>query len=164
MHKIIPILHDIRSLHNVGSILRTTDGLGIEEVWVTGYTPYPKIDGDDRLMHIATRATNQIAKTALGAEENIKLRHFGNIEDALVLARNMNLQILALEQSVDATEIGKFVLNRDSVLILGNEVNGIDVEILKNIDKILEIQMFGKKNSFNVSVAAAIALFSLLRT
>ena len=70
MRDIILIAHDIRSCHNVGSLLRTAEGLGVTKVWFTGYTPFPKMEHDDRLPHIAEKLTKQIQKTALGAESS----------------------------------------------------------------------------------------------
>lgn len=162
MNKIIPILHDIRSLHNVGSILRTVDGLGLKEIWVSGYTPYPKLENDERLPHVYARATTEIAKTALGAEKNIAIRHFGTIDEALQRAHDLKLRVLALEQSDKSKDLATYRLKNDCVLVLGNEVDGIENTALEKIDTILEIPMHGKKESFNVSVASAIALFSLL--
>lgn len=164
MFKIVPILHNIRSMHNVGSILRTADGLGLEEVWVCGYTPYPERENDKRLPHVAKRATLQIAKTSLGAEKAITVKQFDSIGEALERAKNDNLQILALEQSRDSKNLMSFNVKKDSVLLLGNEVDGIDDETLRQVETILEIPMQGKKESFNVSVASAIALFTLLHS
>ncbi len=162
MNKVIPILHNVRSLHNVGAILRTADGLGLDEVWVSGYTPYPTIENDDRLPHITKRATTQIAKTALGAEAAIEIKHFDNVDDALFFAKTKKYQILALEQSKQSKDLIKFELGGDCVILLGNEVDGLSPDILTKVDTILEIPMQGTKESFNVSVASAIAMFSLL--
>ncbi len=162
MNKVIPILHNVRSLHNVGAILRTADGLGLDEVWVSGYTPYPAIEDDDRLPHVVKRATTQIAKTALGAEMVINVKHFESIDDALLFAKSKKYRILALEQSPQSRDLTKFELDGDCILLLGNEVDGLSVDTLAKVDTVLEISMHGTKESFNVSVASAIALFSLL--
>ena len=92
----------------------------------------------------------------------ITIKQFDSIEQALARAKSDNFQILALEQSRDSKNLMSFNVEKDSVLLLGNEVHGIEHETLKQVDATLEIPMQGKKESFNVSVASAIALFTLL--
>ena len=160
MPKITLILHNIRSTHNVGSIFRTAEGFGVEEIILSGYTPYPKLkDKDVRLPHISEKLTSQIHKTALGAENLVPFRYFENIEDWL--SQN-TLPLIALEQSKDSINLKDFKAFDSFALILGEEVNGIEDELLKRSRFTLEIPMFGQKESFNVSVAAGIVLFSLV--
>jgi 23S rRNA (guanosine2251-2'-O)-methyltransferase len=159
MTKIVLIVHDIRSTHNVGSLLRTADGLGVDRVFVTGYTPYPKITGDERLPHIAEKLTKQIHKTALGAENNVKWDHYSDIYTLISKLKQQEYVIIALEQHKDATLLPDFKTNSNIALLVGREVEGIDPELITLCDSIIEIPMFGTKESFNVVQAAAMALY-----
>jgi tRNA G18 (ribose-2'-O)-methylase SpoU len=158
MKTLIVILYNIRSTYNVGAIFRTCDGLGINEVIVTGYTPF----FDKGLPHEQEKLRKQIHKTALGAEELIKWRRIDDIVDAINYCREQNCQIVALEQGSGSLNLAEpRDYNEDIALILGEEVHGIPPEILAKCDKILEIPMCGKKESFNVSVAGGTVLWEL---
>jgi 23S rRNA (guanosine2251-2'-O)-methyltransferase len=159
MRDIVLIAHNLRSTHNVGSLLRTAEGLGINKVYLTGYTPYPKNHNDSRLPHIATKIDKQIAKTALGAEKYLDWQHRDNIEDLIKELRKDGYNITALEQAPGSTKLPAFNPPQKIALIVGREVEGIEPEILELCDDILEIPMFGKKESFNVVQAAAMALY-----
>jgi 23S rRNA (guanosine2251-2'-O)-methyltransferase len=160
MRSIIIVAHDIRSCHNVGSLLRTAEGLGIDEVILSGYTPYPLIeDGDSRLPHIAAKLHRQIQKTALGAETTMRWSHQESIADVLKALRKEGYSVVAVEQSVDSIQLPDFHPPQKIALILGREVEGIEPEILAEADITLEIPMFGQKESFNVVQAAAIAMY-----
>ncbi|MEI6755611.1 MAG: TrmH family RNA methyltransferase, partial [bacterium] len=80
MKCIILIAHNLRSAHNVGSLLRTADAMGVSKVYLTGYSPYPKSENDSRLPHLALKIDKNIAKTALGAEENIDWEHNDSLD------------------------------------------------------------------------------------
>jgi len=158
MKKLIVILYNIRSTYNVGAIFRTCDGLGINEVVITGYTPF----FDKGLPHEQEKLRKQIHKTALGAEDLIKWRRIDDIIDAINYCRDENCRIVALEQGKGSLNLAEpRVYNDDIALILGEEVHGIPPEILAHCDQLLEIPMCGKKESFNVSVAGGIALWEL---
>lgn len=160
--QIIVIAHNIRSTHNVGSILRTCDGLGVASVWLTGYTPYPALTGDTRLWHLRDKITKQIHKTALGAEQTVPVRQADDAGPVLAGLAHSGHQVVALEQSPGSVPITRFTPKTDKLaLLLGEEVHGITPDLLAACDTILEIPMHGKKESFNVSVAAGIALFEL---
>lgn len=159
--QIVLIAHNIRSSHNVGSLLRTADGLGVEKVFLTGYTPHPAKAGDKRLPHLAQRQSRQIAKTALGAEGMVDWRHEKDITAALKELKAAGYSITALEQTTEAIPIGEFGGAAKIALIVGSEVGGIDKETLKLADAHLYLPMAGRKESFNVSVAAALALYHL---
>ena len=162
--KISLILHDIRSAHNVGSIFRSADGLGVEKLYLSGYTPYPQQQNDERLPHIRKKIDSAIHKTALGAESYMTWKHFASIEEALQDARSVGMQIFALEQAKHSTSLHsiKLTSNTPVALLVGNEVTGLPDEIVAMCDKVVEIPMLGKKESHNVSVAAAIAAHWLL--
>ncbi len=161
MIKIIPILHNIRSLHNVGAILRTAEGLGLKEVWICGYTPYPKHDDDQRLPHVQERATKQIAKTALGAEKNIKITVFSDIEHLIDEVKKQKLKLIAVEQDTESIILDQLTIKHSTGVIFGNETEGIDKAMLDHCDQIVEIPMRGKKESFNVSATAAMVLYTV---
>ena len=158
MPEITLLLHNIRSTHNVGSIFRTAEGFGVKEIITSGYTPHPQTARDTRLPHIAQKITKQIHKTALGAEQIVPFRHFESIND--YLATN-TLPLIALEQASNSIAIGTYEPPTELVLLLGEEVSGIESSLLKRCTAIIEIPMEGQKESFNVSVAAGIALYAL---
>jgi tRNA G18 (ribose-2'-O)-methylase SpoU len=157
--KIIVIAHNIRSAHNVGSLLRTCEGLGIEKLIMSGYTPYPLSDHDKRMPHIARKVSAQIEKTALGAETFQKWHHEADIDKLIKELSGAGYSICALEQSPDASRLDKFKTPDKLVLILGSEVGGLDKTILRKAEHILEIPMSGHKESFNVVQSAAMALY-----
>ncbi len=163
MKKIFLILHNIRSLHNVGAIFRTAEGLGVKKIYLTGYTPEPF----DIFGPPAGGLRKDFAKTALGAEKYISWEKIKNIFSLINRLKKEKIQIIALEQSKNSLDLKKFSLgNRvpklGIALILGNEVSGIPKSVLKKCDKIIEIPMRGKKESLNVSVAAGIAVYALI--
>ncbi len=160
-YNIVPILHNIRSLHNVGSILRTCDGLGINEVWVSGYTPYPEIENDERLPHVSKRATLQIAKTALGAQETVTVLHFSEIKELIQHAKNSKILLVAVEQTNDSTLLENFTFKEDIGLVFGNEAEGLDHAMLNACVNSVEIPMKGSKESFNVSVCVGMVLYTV---
>ncbi len=162
------ILHNIRSLHNVGSIFRTADGAGISKIYLTGYTPSP-------YDFFGKKLRNDFAKTALGAEKFVEWEQRKNISNVIVQLKKENTFVFALEQHSTATAYNKATIINDSglrkkkgkksiALIVGNEVRGLSPTILKKADAIIEIPMHGKKESLNVSVATGIALYALIES
>lgn len=160
MFKLAVIIADVRSLYNVGSILRSADGFGVSHIYYAGYTPYPKQPSDKRIPHEVARITKQIHKTALGGELLPASLH-ENTESAVAAARADGYSIAALEQAKNSKNIAEFNTHRNTALLLGNEITGISDSVLSTADVILEIPMYGLKESFNVSVAAGIALYQL---
>lgn len=158
--KLVGILHDIRSVHNVGSIFRTADGAGFEKLYLCGITPAPL----DRFKKVRP----DFAKVALGAEKSVA---WESVQDIAVLIQKLKKEgwkILALEQSKKSVSLmsPKFDILEDvelqrCALIVGAEVDGIPANILKLADVILEIPMLGQKESLNVSVAFGIAAYRL---
>lgn len=161
MPNITLILHNIRSTHNVGSIFRTAEGFGVEKIICSGYTPHPKLENDSRLPHIADKLHSQIHKTALDAETLVPFDYYENLDDWL---ETNNLPLIALEQAPHSINLRDFTPPDEFVLVLGEEVNGIEGKYLAKCNSILEIPMQGKKESFNVSVASGIALYELSRS
>lgn len=159
MPEIILIAHNIRSTHNVGSIFRTADGFGVKSIIISGYTPYPKTPHDSRLPHIADKLSRQIHKTALGAEQTVPF-DYQAIPDITGL-KAKGYRVVALEQTVYSLPIRTYHASTKIALLLGEEVAGIEASLLALCDETIEIPMVGRKESFNVSVAAGIALYQL---
>lgn len=159
MRDIVIIAHNLRSTHNVGSLLRTAEGLGVGKVILSGYTPYPAHPNDRRLPHEAEKIAKSINKTALGAENMVKWEHHAELLPVLDKLRKSGYTIAALEQTEDARPLHKYHPPQKIALIVGREVEGIEPEVLDACDLVLEIQMFGRKESFNVVQAAAMGLF-----
>lgn len=161
MRQIILIAHDMRSTHNVGSLLRTAEGLGVAKVILSGYTPFPKTNTDTRLPHIAEKLTKDIHKTALGAETMQLWEQTNDLPGTLLQLQTEGFVVAALEQSPRSIALPDFHPPNKIALLLGSEVQGIDPELLATIPLHIEIPMFGQKESFNVVQAAAMALFRL---
>ncbi len=159
MPEIIVIVHNIRSTHNVGSIFRTCEGLGIAKVILSGYTPYPKLPNDTRLPHIYNKLTDQIHKTALGAETMVPFEY--QATPNLKALATQGYAVIGLEQDDKSIMLPDFKAPDKIALLLGEEVSGITDELRDACDYLIEIPMKGQKESFNVSVAAGIALYSL---
>ena len=159
--KLILIAHNIRSCHNVGSILRTADGIGVNKVYLTGYTPYPKLANGTRLPHLADRIEKQIEKTALGAQHSLQWEYSEDINPVIKQLQSSGITIAALEQSSESKNIDDFNPPKKLALIAGNELEGLDDATLLSSDYIIEIPMRGKKESFNVAIASAIALYQI---
>lgn len=150
----IVILHNIRSVENVGAMFRTADAAGISKIYLTGHTPAPL----DRF----GRKRGDMAKSALGAEEFVAWESKKSILPLLKKLKVQNFQIIAVEQDAKAIDYRKIKLKNKNAFIMGAEVFGIPKNILKKCDVIAEIPMHGKKESLNVSVALGIALFRIL--
>ncbi len=157
--EIVLIAHDMRSCHNVGSLLRTADALGVAKVFLTGYTPYPLAPNDPRMPHIAAKIAKQIHKTALGAEESVDWEQRDDILPLLATLQAKGFTVVALEQAENSVALHAFTAPAKVALLLGREVEGIDPILLKKCDVTLEIPMLGQKESLNVVQAAAMALF-----
>jgi 23S rRNA (guanosine2251-2'-O)-methyltransferase len=159
MREIILIAHNLRSCHNVGSLLRTAEGLGVREVFLTGYTPYPLMNGDTRMPHLAIKLHRQITKTALGAETTQQWRHIEAVSDLLQELHREGFALAAVEQAGGAVHLPDFKPPQKIALLVGREVEGVESEVLALCDTVLEIPMFGQKESFNVVQAAAMSLY-----
>lgn len=150
----ILILHDIRSAHNVGAIFRTADAAGITKIYLTGITPTPL----DRF----GKPRKDIAKAALGAEKTIAWEQKKMIMPLIAALRKQGFAIAAVEQSEESIDYKKYKPSTNVAFVLGNEVTGIPLSVLKRCNVVLELPMRGAKESLNVSVAAGITLFRIL--
>jgi len=150
----ILVLPDIRSVENVGAMFRTSDAAGIKKIYLTGYTPAPL----DRF----GRKRNDIAKSALGAEEFVLWEYKKSLLALLNKLKKEGYDLIAIEQDKNSIDYKKVKIGRKNAFILGSEVAGLSKNILKKCDVIAEIPMKGKKESLNVSVALGIVLFRIL--
>lgn len=158
---IVLIAHNLRSCHNVGALLRTAEGLGLDKVILSGYTPHPSYTGDTRLPHTAAKLDRQIHKTALGAEVTQAWSHTSDLAAVITDLRAAGYAIAAIEQAPTSQTLPSYRPPQKIALIVGREVEGIEPEVLATADTILEIPMFGSKESFNVVHAAAMAMYHL---
>ena len=150
----ILILHNIRSVENVGSMFRTADAVGIKEIYLTGYTPAPL----DRF----GRKRKDLAKSALGAEEFVSWKSEKSLPALFRRLRRENYLIIGIEQAKNSVDYKKIKLQKKNAFIVGAEVSGIPKNILNKCNIVAEIPMLGKKESLNVSVALGVALFRIL--
>ena len=154
MKEVVVLLHNIRSTHNVGSIFRTSDALGITKVYLVGITPTPT----DKY----GRVRKDVAKVALGGEKSVSWQYVKNPQNLIKELKRKRFRIISIEQSRDSVDYKKVKLKFPVLFIVGNEVKGIPKEILSLSDTVAEIPMAGKKESLNVSVAFGVALFRML--
>jgi 23S rRNA (guanosine2251-2'-O)-methyltransferase len=149
---VILLLENIRSMHNVGSIFRTADAFLAEAIYLSGYTPRPP--------------HRDINKTALGATETVEWKYVESGLEAVKIFKREGYRIVAVEQVSESIPLQKFILNpgEKTVLIFGNEVEGVSEEVLAYCDHCVEIPQFGMKHSLNVSVATGMVLWELARS
>ena len=146
---IVVVLDHVRSLYNVGSVFRSSDAFRIEGVVLCGITarpPHPEIH-----------------KTALGAEESVNWKYFERTEDAVAWLKEQGYIVLAIEQCEGSTMLQDFErkAGRKYAVVLGNEVKGVQQQVVDMCDGCLEIPQYGTKHSLNVSVTAGIVLWHL---
>ena len=165
--EMILVLDNIRSTYNVGAILRTAEGFGVSRVILSGYTP--RVHDAKLLPHLREKLDHEIHKTALGAEDMLDIYSCDDIKCELSQLKKQGWQVVGLENNIE--NVSLFRLNdpklKDSlsdkvVLVLGEEVKGIDYSLHDIIDLFVEIPMRGKKESFNVSVATGVAVYGLM--
>lgn len=162
MREVVLVIHNVRSANNVGAMLRTADGLGVAKVLLTGISPYPTgSKNDERPPHTAAKVDRKIAKTALGAERSVKWRWSAEVGKVIKQLKADGFILVALEQTPQAIDLRTYQPGAKVALIVGREVGGIETEVLKLTDCQLMIPMHGQKESFNVAVAAGIALYVL---
>ena len=154
MKQISVLLHNIRSTHNVGSIFRTADALGVGKIYLSGFSPTPL----DRF----GRARKDITKVALSAEKTIPWEYLKDPKKIIKKLRREKYQVIGLEQSKNSVDYKKVKVRYPVLFVVGNEVTGIEKDILSLCDTVAEIAMKGEKESLNVSVAFGVALFRIL--
>jgi len=145
----IIVLDNVRSLNNIGSVFRTSDALLVEAIYLCGIT--------------ATPPHRDLHKTALGAEDSVAWEYFEKTEDAIEKLKNKGFDIVSVEQAENSTSLENFLVekNKKYALIFGNEVKGVQQNIVNMSNQCLEIPQFGTKHSFNISVSCGIVLWDL---
>lgn len=151
--RLVLVIHNVRSSHNVGSLIRTADGVGVEEVILSGYTPGPY----DRFK----RPNKELIKTALGAHESVPVRHTDSIVEEMMRYKQEGWTIVACESGIQGMPYTAIPPCAAYVCIVGNEVEGLDEGVTQVADVVAEIPMNGTKESLNVAVAGAVLLFQL---
>ena len=147
------IVHNVRSVHNVGSLFRTADAAGVSKIFLVGITPTPV----DRF----NRARKDFAKTSLGAEKTMPWESVTSFATLVKKLKKGGIQVVGLECGEGATPFQLFKPTFPTALVVGNEVEGVSKKDLKLCDAVIEIPMKGMKESLNVGVAAGIALFRI---
>ena len=145
---IVVLLNDIRSLHNIGAVFRTCDAMAVEKLYLCGIT--------------ATPPHREIRKTAIGASESVNWEYQKNAIEVIKKYQKSGYKIIAVEQTDKAISLENFNWNKEkTLLIFGNEVNGVDQDLINESDISIEIPQWGTKHSFNISVSAGIVLWSI---
>ncbi len=145
----ILITDNVRSLHNIGSFFRTCDAFGVDAIYLCGVS--------------ATPPRKEISKTALGAEGRVPWKYFSTTLEAVEDAKVQGCQLLALEIASNSVPLQKFKAQPSWALVVGHEILGVDAEVMKQCDAILEIPLPGTKESLNVSVATGIGVYALVK-
>jgi 23S rRNA (guanosine2251-2'-O)-methyltransferase len=148
---VMVVLDNIRSMHNVGSVFRTADAFLAEGICLCGYTPQPP--------------HRDIHKTALGATETVDWLYFTTTLEAVTVLKERGYRIFAIEQVEGSISLERFASTDEKIaIVFGNEVEGVNSEVLKLCDGCIEIPQLGMKHSLNISVAAGIVLWEIIRT
>ena len=158
--RIIIIAHNIRSAYNIGALFRTSDGFGVSEILLSGYSPAPA----DKESLYKSKAQKMLEKTAIGAEEYVPWKQIPSFEEALAYVREKGCSVVALEQDERSISyVDERLKNLECIaIVLGNEIDGVEPSFLDQCDYIAEIPMLGKKHSLNVSVAHGVFLSSII--
>ncbi len=148
---LVVVLDEVRSLHNIGAVFRTSDAFLVNSIYLCGIT--------------ATPPHPEMHKTALGAEYTVDWKYFKNTEDAVNELHTMGYTVFAIEQCEGSTMLDRLVLETDKryAVVLGNEVKGVKQEVVDMCDGCIEIPQFGTKHSLNVSVTAGIILWEFAK-
>lgn len=145
--RLVVVLDNVRSLHNVGSVFRTGDAFRVERIMLCGIT--------------ATPPSAEIHKTALGAEDVVEWQYFASTMDAVAALRSEGFKVFAIEQCEGSVALQDFVAEPGTryAVVLGNEVKGVQQEVVDASDGAIEIPQFGTKHSLNVSVTAGMVIW-----
>ena len=148
---LIVILDNIRSLNNIGSVFRTSDAFLVEKIYLCGITASPP--------------NREIQKTALGATESVDWEYVENIETLIQKLKDSKIKIVSIEQTENSTMLQDFEISKGQkyAIIFGNEVKGIQQEVVSASDICVEIPQFGTKHSLNISVSCSIVLWDLIK-
>ena len=148
---LVVVLDNVRSLHNVGSVFRTSDAYLVQRIFLCGIT--------------ATPPSAEIHKTALGAEDSVEWHYFPKTEDALQQLKNEGFVVLSVEQAKNSLSLTSLQLDADKkyAIVLGNEVKGVQQQVVDMSDGCVELPQYGTKHSLNVSVSGGIAIWHFFK-
>jgi len=148
---IIIVLDDIRSLHNIGAVFRSSDAFLIEKIYLCGIT--------------ATPPNKEIHKTALGATETVAWEYVKDVNEVVTNLKEAQVQVYAVEQVEHAVMLHNFAVTADTryALVFGNEVKGVSQSVVDQADGVIEIPQLGTKHSLNVSVSAGIVIWDVFQ-
>jgi 23S rRNA (guanosine2251-2'-O)-methyltransferase len=148
---VIVVMDNIRSMHNVGSVFRTADAFLLEAIYLCGYTAQPP--------------HRDINKTALGATETVTWKHFATTVEAVKELQSNDYKVYAIEQVESSISLENFSITSDekTAVVFGNEVEGVQQEVIAMCEGCIEIPQLGMKHSLNISVAAGIVLWEIVR-
>ncbi len=146
---LVVVLDDVRSMHNIGSVFRTSDAFLVEKILLCGITAQPP--------------HREITKTALGATDSVEWKYYSTVLEAVNELKNQGYKILCIEQAEGSIELAEFIPQEKTkyAVVFGNEVNGVSQSAIDSCNYCLEIPQFGTKHSFNISVTAGIVLYDL---
>ncbi len=148
---VVVVLDDVRSMHNIGSVFRTSDAFMVEKIFLCGITAKPP--------------HREITKTALGATESVEWKYYSTILNAINELKSEGYKILCIEQAEGSIDLADFIpeATKKYAVVFGNEVNGVSQLVVDVCDYCLEIPQFGTKHSFNISVTVGIVLYDLIQ-
>lgn len=146
---LIVVLDNVRSMHNVGSVFRTSDAFLVEKIMLCGFTPQPP--------------HRDIRKVALGATESVDWEYHQNTVDLIKELKQQDYTILSVEQTESSIDLSEYKVEaaKKYAVVFGNEVDGVDQEVIDLSDKSIEIPQYGTKHSLNVSVCSGIVIWQL---
>lgn len=151
---LVILLDNIRSLHNIGSVFRTSDAFSVQKIYLCGITACPP--------------HREIHKTALGATESVDWEYVTSTKDLIPLLKKQGFKIVAVEQAQGSTLLQNYSWKQDNfcplALVLGNEVEGVEQEVMNISDIAIEIPQMGTKHSLNVSVSAGVVIWELFKS
>ncbi len=152
--EIVVVLDNIRSVHNVGSVFRTSDALGVSKIFLCGITPTP-VDrfGRDR---------DDLHKAALGAEKSVAWKHHPSTLELVTSLKAEGYSVIAIEQCERSVDYKTVIVSDKTAFVFGNEVDGVSKDVLEQCDVVADIPMMGEKESLNVSVSFGVAMFRML--
>jgi 23S rRNA (guanosine2251-2'-O)-methyltransferase len=146
---VIVVLDNVRSLNNVGSVFRTCDAFLIEELFLCGVTGTPP--------------NNEIEKTALGSTDTVSWKKFSTTIEAVEHLKQKNYKVFSVEQAKESISLEKFKCDDPLALVFGNEVYGVEQDVINRCDGVIEIPQAGTKHSLNISVSAGIVLWEIVK-
>lgn len=148
---IVVVLDEVRSMHNVGSVFRTSDGFLIESIYLCGLTPQPP--------------HRDIQKTALGATETVAWKHVTTSQQAIDELKQNGFTVIAIEQVHNSIALNQFKIDKSKkyAIVFGHEVNGVQEEIINQCDFSIEIPQLGSKHSLNISVSAGMVIWEMAK-